>query len=569
MNQKKSKVVLIIIIVVIVIMALTIAGIAYAYFATDMFKSNRELFFKYTSQIGDTKNGFIDNGLSQYLEKKKQMSYEDSGTIDADISANLSGARGTNVNNFNITFTGKVDTPNSKAQQDISLNYSDTTKFPISYRQTGNLTGLQTKYVGNKYITVKNDDLQGLSNKINSAQEGMQQTTTEISSAQNITESIPNVELSSEDASYLQEKYFAVINEQLTDNNFSKVESSGMQGYKLSLSSEELKNILTKILENVKDDEKTIEIINKYSTSQKITSTTVNNWIKNLDNNSGLDNEKFEMTVYQNSGKISKLEIQINEMKVSIEKVNDGSNLQYNVECLMYNNNGQETGKIALTAKYAGLEALASVDESYILEIHNSTDTENAEDTNYTYTYTSNVKFSNDVKIEDLTEENAMILNNYDGQVINDFLAALEARISKVNEEQMQEIGVSQNENPMIDLIPSMTIYNQNMSSISGATSNLSEMEISSFNSKFTLYESTNSKGVTVKGLLSVIQANNEGQEDEDRKIQEINFDGQEYEVTDQNITLIKSSVENDSSYKIEFEMNPQGVIYRTVINKK
>ena len=76
--------------------------------------------------------------------------------------------------------------------------------------------------------------------------------------------------------------------------------------------------------------------------------------------------------------------------------------------------------------------------------------------------------------------------------------------------------------------------------------------------------------GVTVKGLLSTIQRNNETREDESRKIKEIHFDGEEYEVTEQNITLLKSNVETEKAYRVEFEKDEDtGIIYRAVINKK
>ena len=98
----------------------------------------------------------------------------------------------------------------------------------------------------------------------------------------------------------------------------------------------------------------------------------------------------------------------------------------------------------------------------------------------------------------------------------------------------------------------------------------MSEQEVSTFNALFENYQSTNLKGVTVKGLLSTIQRNNETQEDESRKIKEIHFDGEEYEVTEQNITLLKSNVETEEAYRVEFEKDEDtGIIYRAVINKK
>ena len=50
----------------------------------------------------------------------------------------------------------------------------------------------------------------------------------------------------------------------------------------------------------------------------------------------------------------------------------------------------------------------------------------------------------------------------------------------------------------------------------------------------------------------------------------EINMDGEEYEVTEQNITLLKSSINVDDAYRVEFEKDINtGLIYRAIINKR
>ena len=68
MNQKKNTKILLILIIIIVIIML--AGVGILVFATDIFKSDKEMFFKYMADIGDSKKGFIDDGLKQYFEKK-------------------------------------------------------------------------------------------------------------------------------------------------------------------------------------------------------------------------------------------------------------------------------------------------------------------------------------------------------------------------------------------------------------------------------------------------------------------------------------------------------------------
>ena len=70
--------------------------------------------------------------------------------------------------------------------------------------------------------------------------------------------------------------------------------------------------------------------------------------------------------------------------------------------------------------------------------------------------------------------------------------------------------------------------------------------------------------------MISTIQLNNETQEEENRKIKEIHFNGEEYEVTDQNLVTIKDEIELETAYRVEFERNENsGLIYRAVINKK
>ena len=161
-----------------------------------------------------------------------------------------------------------------------------------------------------------------------------------------------------------------------------------------------------------------------------------------------------------------------------------------------------------------------------------------------------------------MNSENTVILNEKDDEYVTNLLTAIDERLVQVNETFLQELNITEVQDPLENILPEYFI------STNGDTSNVNQNEVQSFNAKFELYESTNSKGATVKGLLTTIQNNNE--QEGNNKIEEINLDGQEYEVTEQNITLMKSSVNVDDGYKIEFERDENtGLIYRAVINKK
>ena len=58
-------------ITIVILLIFILGGIfAYAYFGTDLLKTNEQLFFKYLGQLVDTQDGFIDRQLSEYTNKK-------------------------------------------------------------------------------------------------------------------------------------------------------------------------------------------------------------------------------------------------------------------------------------------------------------------------------------------------------------------------------------------------------------------------------------------------------------------------------------------------------------------
>lgn len=153
-------------------------------------------------------------------------------------------------------------------------------------------------------------------------------------------------------------------------------------------------------------------------------------------------------------------------------------------------------------------------------------------------------------------------MNDKDQEYINNLLSAIEQRWKDVNAKFMEELGASEEQNPIKYIIPTY-ILSQNENG-----QNTNQEEVNTFNAKFELYQSTNSKGATVKGLLTTIQNNNEVEGN--NKIEEVNLNGEEFEVTEQNITLMKSSINVEDDYKIEFEKDSDtGLIYRVVVNKK
>ena len=649
MKQKKNKGLRVTIVILLIIILLLVGGIAYLYFFTDMFKSNKQLFFKYTSQIVQSENGFIDNQLVQYFQKKNSTSYENNGEITFEVAIPNIEDDLELANNFNITFTGKEDPTNSKSEKEISLNYSDSVKFPLTYRKTNTITGIQTQYIGSSFVSVRNDE--------------------ELSGLEDINNllKLQNLEFSNEEVRNLKTTYFDNILNTLDDSKFSTLTEGNLTGYRLTLTGEELKNTLVQILNALKADTNTThklnEILQGVGINSEIDEDSIDDLIESINDSEW--NQDIEMTVYASGGNLSKVLIEIAGNTLTMNKEGNNQDMTYTISL----NTTEQDVSAVVTAKYSGLNS-DNVTETYELTLEgmygeteilqqakepqdtvaisnekeniqllittvktnkiaagedssqisdtdaeeelssgeneayadmrleketdttfnitfistgdrfvidntgkiieepeeqttNTTSTNTSENTasHNKYSITNNVQFKDSVEIEDLTEENAVILNDQDNEYVTNLMNAIQERIVEVNKVQMEELGVSENENPMQYLIPTLFATNQ-------ATAEIDEQAVNAFNAKFELYQSTNTKGATVKGLLTTIQNNNETEGN--NKIEEINMDGEEYEVTEQNITLLKSSINVDDAYRVEFEKDINtGLIYRAVINKR
>lgn len=565
MKQKKNTKILIILIILVLLIIL-VAGGVYAYLVTDLFRSDKDIFFKYASKLADKKQGLIDENLSQYIEKKKTNAYTNEAEFKPNVTAKSGQSEFDNVNKFNASFTGKVDKTNSKSEQNVSLNYSDSVKFPVNYRKIDNETGLQTDYVGNKYIVLDTENTSSLANSSET-----QEIETDINSLEKITQ----LNLSETEKDQIINTYMQVLTENLTTDKFSKITDSNKKGYKLQLTGDDIKNIETKLLETLKNDQTTLDKLNEYlkeqKNSAKITSNTIDRAIKNI-SNQDLENEKLEITLFVSKGKVDNITIETNEIKLEIAKTENNNIAQYNINFEVLQNNNQEAiSKISVIAKYEGLKEKQKVSESYEIELAN-------EEITYDYKIDNNVSFGEGIEIEDFSNSNSMKLADYDEEKVATFMQAVFARIEQTNKKQMEELGVE--ENPITKMFPSLAETFPMSQDGQG-----DEETINNFNQKFEMYASTNLQGTTVKGLITTISTNNginsssdedDGSDDEQDttkskyEIKEINYNGEEYDVNQQNITFIKSDVAVDKYYRVEFEKDQDtGVIYRAVINEK
>ncbi len=608
MNQKKKKIIIIssgiavVCVILIILLILVFTG---------TFKSNKDKFFQYAGKLMNFEDGFIESSISNYFNKLQEKPYNTNGTFNVNVEEG-SSENTDDLNNASITFSGKVDTPNNKAEQSISLNYSEDVSFPFMYRQIGNIIALQTDSVSKRFVGIDTENLDELTDKLQESDISM--PTSYEFSLNNLDTS--EFDLSEEELLRLQHIYIEPIINSFENDKFETVKENNMEGYKVRLSGEDLKNISIIFLQSLKDDQQTLDKLNDtIFSANKLTQSTIEQLIQQTQNETVDESFYVEIAVYGSKGNLNKLQIQNNSFKLELQKNLNGNGVQYNITFTGLDN-GNEVAKFFVNASYTGIQMAENVTENYEigmelpvyggltkslreteeiddtfeedeldidseedssvepkkLEESTQANTEDSQKIKFVYNFVNEVEFVDSVEIEDLTEgENCLILNNYSANSVTKFLQSVVERVSKVNGEKLIESGIDPNQFiymfPGTALLYSNGLNSQANNTVSGVSSSMSEEAISAFNTRFEMYEGSNIKGPTVKGLLSTIQSNNSL--DSSYKIEEINFKGEEFEANEQNIATIKDEIQTSTVFKVEFEKNEQGIIYRVVINEK
>jgi len=250
--MKKTQ---IIIITIVLILTLGCVGtFAFLYFATDNFKSEQEMFYKYASQI-DLKE-FIDvESYSSYLERLETTGHANEGEFSIEL------AMGEEIVNESVKYNGYLDPVNNKANYDISINKDNETLLAMNYLNNQDFYGILFKDVVNQYIVFENNNLKEFASKMGAPD------TSEIPNKIEIPESNINYE----EISTILNDYLNIAMGEIPEDNYSKIkkqeiflgdETVEADGYQVKLKVKDVQKILTKILEAVRDDEQIYNLLN-------------------------------------------------------------------------------------------------------------------------------------------------------------------------------------------------------------------------------------------------------------------------------------------------------------------
>ena len=343
MMPRKKRIALAIAIPSIIVIIIIITGIL-LYLNTDMFKSNKTLFFKYFGKNSENIKEIEEIFESTEYEKNLQNNkYTDDINIKVNYTNNLQTTSEDNsntINNVKLLIKGEEDKNNKYSYKDFKLekdkniatntenqsssensnesNNKEQNIMEVEYIKNDNNYGIRFSDLFKQYLLVENNNLKDLFRKIGYSEQELENVPDSIE-INDIT--LSDIKFTEDEIKQLSEKYSEIINKKVSKEKFEKNSKQVItineknittNAYILKLTNEELNNLYVDLLESLKQDE---IILNKIESIQnKINSININS-SESKDLKESFAEEKICADLEERFKKVDKI-AEYNQLKV-------------------------------------------------------------------------------------------------------------------------------------------------------------------------------------------------------------------------------------------------------------
>lgn len=554
MMPRKKRIALAIAIPSIIVIIIIITGIL-LYLNTDMFKSNKTLFFKYFGKNSENIKEIEEIFESTEYEKNLQNNkYTDDINIKVNYTNNLQTTSEDNsntINNVKLLIKGEEDKNNKYSYKDFKLekdkniatntenqsssensnesNNKEQNIMEVEYIKNDNNYGIRFSDLFKQYLLVENNNLKDLFRKIGYSEQELENVPDSIE-IKDIT--LSDIKFTEDEIKQLSEKYSEIINKKVSKEKFEKNSKQVItineknittNAYILKLTNEELNNLYVDLLESLKQDE---IILNKIESIQnKINSININSseskdlkesFAEEIDlqiekiNKTNIGNQETKIIVYENSGKTIRTAIQGKDYEINFDYINTQD--EKNIE-LIVKKDEIETYNIKLKKDKDGIKLdIYSNDETNPIKISLE---QNKNESDKKCSNNINLKYENaNSKLEVSAEQEINIVDNFENEnTLNDqnsiLLNGLEkeqlqAVLNQVSEEVQQKINSISEEvkiNDIQEILEALGIINKQQNIEAGG---ITETEKNRFNSKFEILKG---EELDNENVLKVVEA--------------------------------------------------------------
>lgn len=614
MMPRKKRIALAIAIPSIIVIIIIITGIL-LYLNTDMFKSNKTLFFKYLGKSSENIKEIEEIFESTEYEKNLQNNkYTDDINIKVNYTNNLQTTSEDNsntINNVKLLIKGEEDKNNKYSYKDFKLekdkniatntenqsssensnesNNKEQNIMEVEYIKNDNNYGIRFSDLFKQYLLVENNNLKDLFRKIGYSEQELENVPDSIE-INDIT--LSDIKFTEDEIKQLSEKYSEIINKKVSKEKFEKKSKQVItineknittNAYILKLTNEELNNLYVDLLESLKQDE---IILNKIESIQnKINSININSseskdlkesFVEKIDlqiekiNKTNIGNQETKIIVYENSGKTIRTAIQGKDYEINFDYINTQD--EKNIE-LIVKKDEIETYNIKLKKDKDGIKLeIYSNDETNPIKISLE---QNKNESDKKCSNNINLKYENaNSKLEVSAEQEINIVDNFENEnTLNDqnsiLLNGLEkeqlqAVLNQVSEEVQQKINSISEEvkiNDIQEILETLGIINKQQNIEAGG---ITETEKNRFNSKFEILKGEELDNENVLKVVEAVKDNIiNAQVDTNEEIKiEISRNESNQDIEKSLEEYIKKEKDKKYDIKIEYDENTELVKY-------
>lgn len=449
--QRKRKGLIIALIITAVIIAIAVV-FTILFFTTDIFKNGQQAFLQAMSKNIEMFNTLSNENIITQEDFRNTYSYNSTGTINGTIS------QGTVTQNVTLKTTARRDANTERYYADIALQNAGQDILKYSYIECNDVYAIKCDDVLANYVGIRNSDLKEYARKIGVSEEEINNIPEQIDfevlkGAFNLSEEekeqLQSIYLDTITNSIPQEKFQKAGKESITVNNLS----CNANKYTLTLNGEEIKKLLINLLNTAKSDEISMNILTKLQNAltSNVDTTLITNNIENLttkiESDETIANTTLTVDVYSYKGNPIKTIVDISTIgKITIDT--DKNTQSVTVLTERYD----DIGNINLTSQVTISKGNYNDNVVYNFEIIPNTldigqklnvmiQLGNTTDTGYTNTYevliqngennTINLQYDVEVlasetveEIQELTDSNSIIFNNYSIEELTPFITA-------------------------------------------------------------------------------------------------------------------------------------------------
>lgn len=614
MMPRKKRIALAIAIPSIIVIIIIITGIL-LYLNTDMFKSNKTLFFKYLGKSSENIKEIEEIFESTEYEKNLQNNkYTDDINIKVNYTNNLQTTSEDNsntINNVKLLIKGEEDKNNKYSYKDFKLekdkniatntenqsssensnesNNKEQNIMEVEYIKNDNNYGIRFSDLFKQYLLVENNNLKDLFRKIGYSEQELENVPDSIE-INDIT--LSDIKFTEDEIKQLSEKYSEIINKKVSKEKFEKNSKQVItineknittNAYILKLTNEELNNLYVDLLESLKQDE---IILNKIESIQnKINSININtseskdlkeSFVEKIDlqiekiNKTNIGNQETKIIVYENSGKTIRTAIQGKDYEINFDYINTQD--EKNIE-LIVKKDEIETYNIKLKKDKDGIKLdIYSNDETNPIKISLE---QNKNESDKKCSNNINLKYENaNSKLEVSAEQEINIVDNFENEntlnAQNSILLnglekeQLQAVLNQVSEEVQQKINSISEEvkiNDIQEILEALGIINKQQNIEAGG---ITETEKNRFNSKFEILKGEELDNENVLKVVETVKDNIiNAQVDTNEEIKiEISSNESNQDIEKSLEEYIKKEKDKKYDIKIEYDEDTELVKY-------